>query len=62
MQIVIVLTIAWAVITVVGHVSWVIVRAFFRLFSDTDPLGPPINPVIDEKADVRGSQSWRNNQ
>lgn len=56
METVIVLFCAWALVTVIGHASWVVVRGFFRLFINTDVPQPTPPPVSDEKADIAASR------
>jgi hypothetical protein len=47
---------AWAIITVIGHGSWFVVRGFFRLFTDSDDQHRPVYPASDEKADIAASR------
>ncbi len=56
MEIPIALLIVWVIVMVVGHGSWVMVRAFFRLFtSAAKPLKPPY-PLADEEADIAATR------
>ena len=56
MEFLIPLLIVWAIVIVVGHGSWVIIRACFRLFTGpTAPRDLPY-PLSDEKADIAATR------
>ncbi len=56
MEIPIALLIIWLIVMLVGHGSWVMVRAIFRLFSGATEYRNPPYPLTDEKADIAATR------
>jgi hypothetical protein len=50
-----VLAIVWGIVTVVGHVSWVIVRAILRVITGTKDL-PATRPTSDQDSDLAATR------
>ena len=54
-EILFVLAIAWAVVTLLGHLSWVIVRSVFQVITGTFDR-PTTRPVPDENSDLSAAR------
>ncbi len=56
MEFLIPLLIAWVIVMVIGHGSWVMIRAFFRLLSGSTETRNAPNPLPDERADIAATR------